>query len=109
MDTTQVGVAPLATWRRRVPLTQQELAHTAGLSIGTVRGIEHHLYKTIRPRTIRAIAGALHVPPAQVAEFRAPMGLSSGTAPAAPPDRGVYDGRSGNAPGTASSSSRPRS
>jgi hypothetical protein len=43
MDTTQAAVAPLATWRHRVPLTQQELAHTAGLSLGTVRGIKHHL------------------------------------------------------------------
>ena len=76
MDSTQAAVAPLAAWRHRVPWTQQELAQTAGVSTGTVRGIEHHLYKTVRPRTIRAIAGVLHVPPAQIAEFRAPLGLA---------------------------------
>ncbi len=71
---TQQALA-LEQWRRRKPWTQKELAEAAGISIGTVRGIEHGYYKTVRPRVIRAIAAALVVQPAEVVEFRASLGL----------------------------------
>jgi hypothetical protein len=58
------AIAELATLRRRVPLTQGELAAAAGVSVGTVR-----------PRVIRALAAALGVDPAVVAEFRPSLGL----------------------------------
>lgn len=65
----------LEQWRHRRPWTQKELAEAAGVSIGTVRGIEHGYYKTVRPRVIRAIAAALDLQPAEVVEFRASLGL----------------------------------
>jgi transcriptional regulator with XRE-family HTH domain len=78
-------VAPLAWLRRRVPWTQGELAAAAGVSVGTVRGIEHGHSKTVRPRVIRALAAALGVAPAQVAEFRPSLGLPpAAAAPEAP-------------------------
>jgi len=69
------AIAELATLRRRVPLTQGELAAAAGVSVGTVRGIERNAYGTVRPRVIRALAAALGVDPAVVAEFRPSLGL----------------------------------
>jgi transcriptional regulator with XRE-family HTH domain len=63
--------------RRRQPLTQKELALAAGVSVGTVRGIEHGYYKSVRPRVIRAIAETLGVQPADVIEFRPSLGLSA--------------------------------
>jgi DNA-binding Xre family transcriptional regulator len=68
----------LVEWRHRRPWTQQELATAAGICVGTVRGIEHGYYKSVRPRIIRAIAAALGVEPAEVMEFRRSMHLSSG-------------------------------
>jgi transcriptional regulator with XRE-family HTH domain len=68
---------PLEQLRRRQPLTQKELALAAGVSVGTVRGIEHGYYKSVRPRVIRAIAEALGVQPADVVEFRPSLGLSA--------------------------------
>ena len=76
-------VARLAQWRRRGPWTQAELAAAAGVAVGTVRGIEHGAYKTVRPRVIRALAAALGVAPAAVAEFRPSLDLPP-TAPPAP-------------------------
>jgi transcriptional regulator with XRE-family HTH domain len=73
-------VARLAQWRHRVPWTQQELAAAAGVSAGTVRAIERGAHQAVRPRVIRALATALGVAPAAVAEFRPSLGL-----PPAPP------------------------
>jgi transcriptional regulator with XRE-family HTH domain len=67
--------AHLEQLRRRKPWTQKELAEAAGVSIGTVRGIEHGYYKTVRPRVIRAISAALGVEPAAIIEFRPSLGL----------------------------------
>ena len=67
--------------RRRQPLTQKELAQAAGVSVGTVRGIEHGYYKSVRPRVIRAIAETLGVQPADVIEFRPSLGLSADLGP----------------------------
>jgi transcriptional regulator with XRE-family HTH domain len=78
-------ISELATLRRRVPLTQGELAAAAGVSVGTVRGIERNAYTTVRPRTIRALAEALGVDPATIAEFRPSLGLPP-PAPAERPD-----------------------
>ena len=50
---------------------------SAGVSVGTVRGIEHGYYKSVRPRVIRAIAETLGVQPADVVEFRPSLGLSA--------------------------------
>jgi transcriptional regulator with XRE-family HTH domain len=79
---------PLEQWRRRRPWTQKELAESSGVSVGTVRGIEHGYYKSVRPRVMRAIAGALDLQPADVLEFRPSLGLgpeSPGAPAAAPP------------------------
>jgi transcriptional regulator with XRE-family HTH domain len=72
---------PLEQLRRRQPLTQKELAQAAGVSVGTVRGIEHGYYKSVRPRVIRAIAETLGVRPADVLEFRPSLGLSAELSP----------------------------
>jgi transcriptional regulator with XRE-family HTH domain len=68
-------VAPLAERRRRVPWTQRELAAAAGVSVGTVRGIEQGLRRAPHPRVVRALAAVLGVPPAAVAEFRPALGV----------------------------------
>ena len=46
-------ISELAVLRRRVPWTQGELALAAGVSVGTVRSIEHSAYATVRPRVMR--------------------------------------------------------
>jgi DNA-binding XRE family transcriptional regulator len=74
------AVAPLAALRRRVPWTQGELAAAAGVAVSTVGAVERGAYKRVRPRVIRALAAALGVAPAAVAEFRPSLGLP----PAAP-------------------------
>ena len=68
---------PLEQWRRRQPRTQKELAEAAGVSVGTVRGIEHGYYKSVRPRVMRSIASALDVQPADIVEFRSSLGLGA--------------------------------
>ncbi len=68
-------VTRLLQLRRRHPWTQQELAAVAGVSVGTVRCIEQGVYRTVQPRVVRALAAALGVAPAAVAEFRATLGL----------------------------------
>jgi transcriptional regulator with XRE-family HTH domain len=80
----EAGATPLAALRRRMPWTQQELAAAAGVSVGTVRGIERGAYQTARPRVIRALAAALGVPPAAIAEFRPSLGLPPAAADALP-------------------------
>ena len=77
----RTAVAPLAQLRRRVPWTQGELAAAAGVAVGTVRAIERGVHPTVRPRVMRALAAALGVAPATVAEFRPSLGL----APDSPP------------------------
>jgi transcriptional regulator with XRE-family HTH domain len=66
---------PLETVRRRKPMTQRELAEAAGVSESTIRAIEAGRSRRIHPRVMRAIAGALGVEPAAVAEFRPALGL----------------------------------
>ncbi|MGH2367659.1 MAG: helix-turn-helix domain-containing protein [Chloroflexota bacterium] len=80
--------ALLEQLRRRKPWTQKELAEAAGVSIGTVRGIEHGYYKTVRPRVMRSIAAALGVEPAQIAEFRVSLGLPPVSDSSGPRDPG---------------------
>jgi transcriptional regulator with XRE-family HTH domain len=69
------AVAPLAVLRRRVPWTQGELAAAAGVAVSTVEAIERRARRSVRPRVIRALAAALGVAPAAVAEFRPSLGL----------------------------------
>ena len=74
--TNAIGeISALATLRRRMPLTQGELAAAAGVSVGTVRSIERNVSAMVRPRVMRALAAALGVAPAAVAEFRPSLGL----------------------------------
>ena len=75
MGIEAAGVARLAQLRRRVPWTQRELAAAAGVAVGTVRAIEQGRRPAVRPRVIRALAAALGVAPAAVAEFRPSLGL----------------------------------
>lgn len=46
-------------WRERVPLTQEELAQRAGLSVGTIRGLEAGRIRRPRSRSLRQLAQAL--------------------------------------------------
>jgi transcriptional regulator with XRE-family HTH domain len=95
---SMMEILELATLRRRVPLTQGELAAAAGVSVGTVRGIERNAYATVRPRVIRALAAALGTDPAAVAEFRVSLGLPlPSSSPAQLPETNVNAsvGRSG--------------
>ena len=80
------GIAPLAQRRRRVPWTQRELAAAAGVSLGTVRNLEQGVYATAQPRVIRALAAALGVAPAAVAEFRRSLDLPAVGLPRPPGD-----------------------
>jgi transcriptional regulator with XRE-family HTH domain len=93
------GVIRLAALRRRVPWTQRELAAAAGVSVATIRGLEQGGPRCPRPRVIRALAAALGVPPAAVAEFRLALGLprAGPAAPLAPraPPRGRVGGGGG--------------
>jgi transcriptional regulator with XRE-family HTH domain len=73
MDVT--AAIRLAALRRRVPWTQRELAAAAGVSVGAVRRLEQGDTRRPHPRVIRALAAALGVPPAGVAEFRPALGL----------------------------------
>src|SRR5262245_57445075 len=101
IDVTAAATRPAAL-RRRVPWTQRELATAAGVSPGTIRALEQGSPRRPRPRVIRALAAALGVPPAAVAEFRPALGLppaaagashhacpmqpARGRAPPAPPE-----------------------
>jgi len=64
----------LGRWRRERLLTIRGLAEAAGVSPRTVLLVEHG-QQVPRPGTIRKLAAALGVEPAQVREFRAAMGL----------------------------------
>ena len=97
------GGAHLAELRRRVPWTQRELAGAAGVSEGTVRAIERGVHQAVRPRVIRALAAALGVPPAAVAEFRPSLGL-----PPAPPGRAPSPPSPPAAPAAARAAARPK-
>ena len=79
----EARVARLAQWRRRGPWTQAELAAAAGVALSTLRAIEHGRHRTPHPRSIRALAAALGVDPAAVAEFRPALGLPVAAADAA--------------------------
>jgi len=63
-------VPTLEQLRRQKPLTQRELAETAGVSENTIWVIENGRHGALRPRVIRAIATALGVQPADIDEFR---------------------------------------
>jgi transcriptional regulator with XRE-family HTH domain len=82
-------IAPLAQLRRRVPWTQAELAAAAGVSVGTVRGLEQGRHRRPHPRVIRALAAALGVAPAAVAEFRLRLDLPAAPAAFPPPERAI--------------------
>jgi len=60
----------LRQWRDRRALGTAELAAIAGVSKVTVLAIEHGRVTAIKRRTMRRLAAALEVEPADVAEFR---------------------------------------
>jgi DNA-binding Xre family transcriptional regulator len=60
----------LRQWRDRRALGTAELAALARVSKVTVIAIEHGRVIAIKHRTIRRLAAALDVEPADVAEFR---------------------------------------
>ncbi len=72
--------AVLRRHRKRSGLTQQELADKAGISVAAVRDLEQARSRRPRARSIRALAGALGLSPAQLP---APARPSS---PEAPPE-----------------------
>jgi transcriptional regulator with XRE-family HTH domain len=50
--------------RQRRVLTQEELAHAAGVALITVNRLENDAIENPRPATVRKLAGALEVGPA---------------------------------------------
>jgi transcriptional regulator with XRE-family HTH domain len=61
--------------RRRNLLTQHGLAAKSGVSQGTIARIESGRRTELRVGTMKAIAAALGVQPAEVDEFRPSLGL----------------------------------
>lgn len=62
--------------RRRRMLTQHELAAESGVSQGTIARIESGARVGVRFKTMKALADALGVQPAEVDEFRPRLGLN---------------------------------
>jgi tetratricopeptide (TPR) repeat protein/transcriptional regulator with XRE-family HTH domain len=95
------GVGPLLrSYRERAMLTQEELAARSGVSVSTIAGLESG--RTLRPRSvsIRLLADALDLPPADRAALRAALAGESAVAampvvaPAQlPPDLAEFTGR----------------
>jgi transcriptional regulator with XRE-family HTH domain len=73
--TMGVTMARLEALRRRRALSQRALAKAAGLSYRTVFNVERGVTKAPQLRVVRAISDALGVDPAEVDEFRGPLGL----------------------------------
>lgn len=69
------SMARLEELRRRRPLTQAELAEASLVSEATIRAIENGYARRLRPKTMRAIAAALEVAPADIDEFRESLGV----------------------------------
>ena len=61
--------APLKDHRHRAFLSTRELAEKADVSPDTIWRIEGGNYKQLRPATMRRIAQALGVHPAEISEF----------------------------------------
>jgi transcriptional regulator with XRE-family HTH domain len=62
-------VLTLKQHRERAYLSTRELAGKAGVGADTIWRIEGGNYKKLRPATMRKIAGALGVHPADIVEF----------------------------------------
>jgi transcriptional regulator with XRE-family HTH domain len=76
MPLLECGHVPnLKSVRLRRLLTQMELAAASGVSQGTIARIETGERKRVALRTIKALATALEVDPAEVTEFRPSLGL----------------------------------
>lgn len=68
---------PLELWRRRRLLTQDGLAAKAGIFKATIARIESGARVGVRFKTMKALADALGVQPAEVDEFRPRLGLDA--------------------------------
>lgn len=66
---------PLVVWRQQAALSQAELAALAHVGKGTIYNIEAGAHPRPRGRVMRAVAKALGVAPARIAEFRGALGL----------------------------------
>jgi DNA-binding SARP family transcriptional activator/tetratricopeptide (TPR) repeat protein/DNA-binding XRE family transcriptional regulator len=82
-DTTTIGEL-LSTHRRRIGLTQRELAERAELSVGAVRDIEQGRSGHPRQSSVQAMATALDLDPTALAALRA---MLADTAPEQRPNR----------------------
>jgi transcriptional regulator with XRE-family HTH domain len=69
------AVPAMRLLRRRNLLTQHGLAAKSGVSQGTIARIESGKRTELRVGTMKAIADALGVQPAEVTEFRPSLGL----------------------------------
>ncbi|MBO0870775.1 MAG: helix-turn-helix domain-containing protein, partial [Micromonosporaceae bacterium] len=61
----------LRTWRERALLTQEQLASRAGVSVGTVRGLESGRIRRPRNESLRLLADGLGLPAAERATLTA--------------------------------------
>jgi transcriptional regulator with XRE-family HTH domain len=69
------AVPSLKAARLQKLLTQQELADKSGIRQETIARIERG-HQAASLRTIRALSAALGLPPTEIDEFRASLGLS---------------------------------
>ena len=65
---------PLEEHRRAALLTLRELAGQADVSLRTLWRIENRQYQNLQLRTMRKIADALGVKPAEIEEFAEELG-----------------------------------
>jgi transcriptional regulator with XRE-family HTH domain len=74
------GGALLRSWRERAQLTQEELARRTGVSVRTVRRLEAGTVHRPRIESLRLLAIALALTPAEAAQLHAAV-QRSGTTP----------------------------
>lgn len=70
-----LGDVKLADLRRRLLLTQAQLAVAAGVAPATISNLERGVYGAPQLRVMRRIADVLKVEPSDVDEFRPSLGL----------------------------------
>jgi transcriptional regulator with XRE-family HTH domain len=68
---------PLATIRKRLLLSQRDLARNAGVALSTVYLLEAGKTERVTFKVMRAVSEALGVPADSIAEFQRAMGASA--------------------------------